>query len=261
MLRARRTWVLLGTFLLWITFPAGAATDTDGNLQVVVSVYNDAGSSTTELAQAEQEAARIFDHAGIDVVWADCTSSPTHAGPDALVRAGEQSSPVLASSSLSPESTAGLRPAGGWGTPASTSAGHGECVRFEWPTHLEVRILSGSGSTNSDVFGMAFLSAEGTGCYSDVFYERARELHNNWDFSLAVVIGNVIAHELGHLLLGSNSHASAGIMRARWQGEDLHRAAKADLWFTAQQAESMRRKLIAAHPRRAPLLMSARSSF
>ncbi len=261
MLRARRTWLVLGTFFLWITFPAAAETYIDENPQLVVSVYNDAGISSAELAEAEKEAARIFGHAGIDLVWADCASAATHVGPDALVRAGEQSSPGLASSSLSHERTAGLRRAERVGAPASTSADDAECVRFEWPAHLEVRISGGSSRGNSDVFGVAFLSAEGTGCYSDVFYERARELHNSWNFPLAVVIGTVMAHELGHLLLGSNSHASAGIMRARWQGEDLHRAVRADLRFTDQQAESMRRKLIAARLHRAPLLMSARSSF
>ena len=261
MLRARRTWLVLGTFFLGHTFPAAAESYTDENPQLVVSVYNDAGASSAEMAQAEQEAAKIFGHAGIDLLWLDCASSATNVGPDAFVRAGEQASPDLVSPSLSPERSAGLRPPWRVRTPASTSADDAECVRFEWPVHLEVRISRGSSRGNSDVFGVAFLSAEGTGCYSDVFYERARELHNSWNFPLAVVIGTVMAHELGHLLLGSNSHASAGIMRARWQGEDLHRAGRADLRFTDQQAESMRRKLIAARLHRAPLLMSARSSF
>ena len=255
MLRARKTWLVLGTFFLWVTFPAGAETDSDEDALLFVSVYNDVGVSAAELAQTEQEATRIFADAGIDVRWTEC-SSPTHVGPDALVRAGEQSSPGLASSGLPPKKTAGRA-----GAPVPTWIDDNECVRFEWPRHLEVRILPGSSHGNSDVFGVAFLSAEGTGCYSNIFYERARELHNNWDFSLAVVMGNVIAHELGHLLLGSSSHASAGIMRAHWRGEDLHRAERSDLWFTAQQAESMRRRLIAAHPRRTPLSMSARSSF
>ena len=261
MLRARRTWLVLGTLFLGLTFPAAAETYIDEDAQLIVSVYNDAGVSSAELAEAEKEAARIFGHAGIDLVWADCASSATHVGPDALVRAGEESSPDLASPDLASHRTAGLRPTERAGAPAPTWIDDTECVSFEWPAHLEVRISRGSSRGNSDVFGMAFLSAEGTGCYSDVFYERARELHNSWNFPLAVVMGNVMAHELGHLLLGSNSHASAGIMRARWQSEDLHRAVRADLRFTDQQAESMRRKLIAARLHCAPLLMSARSSF
>jgi hypothetical protein len=253
--------MLLGTFFLWLTFPAGVEAYSDGNAQVVVAVYNDAGVSAGELAQAERKGARIFAGAGIDVVWVDCTSSATHAGPDALVRAGEQSSPGLALSSLPTKRIAGRRGAGPAGAPAPTWVDDAECVQFDWPTHLEVRILSGSGGANDDIFGVAFLSAQGTGCYSNVFYGRARELHNSWNFPLADVVGNLMAHELGHLLLGSNSHAPAGIMRARWQGDDLRRAARSNLWFTSEQAENMRRKLIAARPRPVPSVMSARSSF
>ena len=87
---------------------------------------------------------------------------------------------------------------------------------------------------------MAFLSAEGTGCYSDVFYDRATELHANWNVGLADILGNVMAHELGHLLLGSNSHAGTGIMRAHWQGEELRRLSQGGLWFTNEQGDHMR---------------------
>ena len=80
-----------------------------------------------------------------------------------------------------------------------------------------MRIAPRSASSASEVFGVAFLSDEGTGCYSDVFYERALELHADWNVALSDILENVMAHELGHLLLGSNSHSAAGIMRAQWQ--------------------------------------------
>ena len=99
------------------------------------------------------------------------------------------------------------------------------------------------------MFGVAFLSDEGTGCYSDVFYDRVAELHADWNVGLADILGNVMAHELGHLLLGSNSHAGAGIMRAHWQGEELRRVSRSGLWFTnerrrshAQEADRTRRR-------------------
>jgi hypothetical protein len=90
------------------------------------------------------------------------------------------------------------------------------------------------------------LSAEGTGCYSDVFYDRAVSLNADWHVSLTDILGNVMAHELGHLLLGSNSHTATGIMRARWQTEELRRAGEGSLLFNAEQAERMRGKLRAA---------------
>jgi len=139
-----------------------------------------------------------------------------------------------------------------------TSTDTGGCERFDWPTHLSLRILPRSLLSGNEVFGVAFLSLDGTGCYSDVFYDRAVALRADGKVGLADILGNVMAHELGHLLLGSNAHAPWGIMRAHWQGEELRRVAKGNLLFTADQAEHMRRKLIAGRP---SLVVAAQSSY
>ena len=258
-----KTCLLLVTFLLGFTFPAWPEAYPHERPQVFVSVYDDAGVSAAVLIQAEQRAARIFDEAGVDVVWKNCPTSRTHVGPDALVRAGEQSSPGFLGGAeqrgLRQEqlNTAGPRLAGRVGAPAPTRSGL-DCVSFAWPTRLAVRIAPQSASSASEVFGVAFLSDEGTGCYSDVFYDRARELHADWNVGLSDILGNVMAHELGHLLLGSNSHSAAGIMRAQWQGEELHRLSRGSLWFTSEQASHMRGKLNGASP---PAALTASSSY
>jgi hypothetical protein len=253
-LQVSKTCPLLSTLLLGFTFPVWAQTYLGENLQVLVSVYDDAGVPARVLAHAEKETAKIFDHAGVDVVWKNCSSSANPVGPDALVRSGKQGSP----SSVF-EENAGLRPAGRAGAPAPTSSilDNLDCSRLDWPTHLAVRVLPQSRRSAGEVFGVAFLSSEGTGCYSDVFYDRTTELQTSWHVSLADILGNVIAHELGHLLLGSNSHASMGIMKGRWQGEELRRAARGGLLFTAEQSDHMRAKL-KAHP---PLAVTAQSNY
>jgi hypothetical protein len=234
-----KTCLLLGTLPLLYAFPLRAQTGSAYNQQVTVSVYDDVGISTSALAQAEHKAARIFANAGLDVVWNNCSSSTSDIGEDVLVRGGEQSSPgsVL-------ERGAGLNPAGQVGTPAPAPRGS-DCGWLEWPTHLAVRIVRQSRHWPHEVFGLAFLSAEGTGCYSDVFYDRATELQSAWNVDLSDILGNVMAHELGHLLLGSNAHASAGIMQARWKDEELNRMVRGNLLFTAEQANNMRAKLTA----------------
>ncbi len=93
MLQSWKTCLLLVTFALGFTFPAWPEAYPHQRPQVFVSVYDGAGVSATVLAEAERRAARIFDEAGVDVVWKNCSTSQTHAGPDALVRAGERSSP------------------------------------------------------------------------------------------------------------------------------------------------------------------------
>jgi hypothetical protein len=57
--------------------------------------------------------------------------------------------------------------------------------------------------------------------------------------SSELVFGRVIAHELGHLLLGPG-HASVGIMKARWTGEDLEPGTLKLLMFTKQQGRLVR---------------------
>ena len=54
------------------------------------------------------------------------------------------------------------------------------------------------------------------------------------------VLAAAMAHEIGHLFLGPNSHSLVGIMRARWNEGDLKRASQADFTFTAAQAKHIR---------------------
>jgi hypothetical protein len=60
---------------------------------------------------------------------------------------------------------------------------------------------------------------------------------DNSDFELPVILGCVIAHELGHLLLGSNSHSGSGIMQPRWERRQVRQAMTGDLLFTSAQAK------------------------
>ena len=180
MLQFSKTCLLLVTFLLGFTFPAWPETYPDERPQVIVSVYNDAGVAATVLAEAERRAARIFARSrsgsGLGGLFAT-----NHVGPDALVRA---------------------RRAGGLGVDCRVRPAR----RHPFST---APVLAGVRPARraNEVFGVAFLSVEGTGCYSDVFYDRALELHTDWKVGLADILGNVMAHELGHLLLGSNAHS------------------------------------------------------
>ena len=73
----------------------------------------------------------------------------------------------------------------------------------------------------ADAFGVAFLGNDGWGTFCDVFYDRILELHRDGRASEETILGMVMAHELGHLLLGSNSHSDTGIMRPKWQSENF----------------------------------------
>jgi hypothetical protein len=74
-----------------------------------------------------------------------------------------------------------------------------------------------------------------------VFYNRIQDLastHNDAD--TASILGHVIAHEIGHLLLPPGAHSRSGIMQAELNTQV---AARRGLYFTASQARQIRTRL------------------
>jgi len=54
------------------------------------------------------------------------------------------------------------------------------------------------------------------------------------------LLGRAVAHEIGHLLMGTNQHSASGIMRARWSRCDLRRG-QPDQWrFMRAEMMAMR---------------------
>jgi len=95
------------------------------------------------------------------------------------------------------------------------------------------------GKARSDfVFGEAFLGPDGKGKYADIFFNRLSQAGGR--LNIAQLLGAVSAHELGHLLLGSHSHALIGIMEPIWNSESLRRISMGTLTFTPEQRRSMR---------------------
>lgn len=100
------------------------------------------------------------------------------------------------------------------------------------------------GKTSSDlIFGEAFLGEDGTGKYSDVFFDRIKNAAGGPDMSVSNLLGAVSAHELGHLLLGTRSHSLVGIMEPVWANESLRRIGMGTLQFTREQSQLMKARL------------------
>jgi hypothetical protein len=120
----------------------------------------------------------------------------------------------------------------GWSTapPDNTPATEGF-------TPLGVHVIAQPRTLGNEVFGIAFVGADGSGQQADVFYA-AVNAHRAQD--RAVLLGAVMAHELGHLLLGSHSHTPTGIMKANWDDEALRLVAAGMASFNTEQAAQMR---------------------
>jgi len=97
-------------------------------------------------------------------------------------------------------------------------------------------------TATGDVFGMAFVDPDAIGEYIDVFYGRIQGFGNE-TLDTAGVLGHVIAHEIGHLLLGVQSHSRLGIMQPHWYGGELRKASRGNLLFTPEQSEAMRERI------------------
>ncbi len=78
-----------------------------------------------------------------------------------------------------------------------------------------------------------------------VFYGRVVDFAEEHQIEPAIVLGHVLAHETGHLLLAHRPHPSTGIMRAHWnRAHDLAILRSASgLSFTTEEAELIRRTI------------------
>lgn len=119
-----------------------------------------------------------------------------------------------------------------------------QCRDIERPAAV-VRLIPHARSFGGEVFGVSFVNGD-AGTYADLFFEPIEQLHKeNKDISLATILGDVLAHELGHLLLGSNAHSEDGIMQAHWTKDQLRRGEMGRMRFSEHQALRIRSRVAA----------------
>ncbi len=105
--------------------------------------------------------------------------------------------------------------------------------------YIVVGILHGMPSWfHSGALGYALPHAQ-TGVNATIFYDRVECWEEPGVIDLATVLGHVIAHEIGHVLLGSTEHSNSGIMRAVWSKRDFRTPSPGAAEFTAQQRAAL----------------------
>jgi hypothetical protein len=187
----------------------GSALWAEPKAKITAMVYNYAAVSPDVLARAERDAARIYERAGITIHWLDCP--------------------------LSPESAA-LFP--------------GCRVQFS-PAKLALRLLrqalASQLTREEHAYGFAIMPEDGSFAeIAIVFTDETDQVaehfdrHSGANLESGVLLGVVVAHELGHLLLGAGSHSDIGVMRANWHRKELKLIAQHTVAFTPAQVEKMR---------------------
>ena len=127
--------------------------------------------------------------------------------------------------------------------------------RFQQPDtrgYIVVRLLGSiPGSVAPGALGYALPFAD-TGAHVLIFYDRVETFAHIANEATYMVLGHAIAHEIGHVLLGSSEHASGGLMQERWTAATWRLVSAGLLAFRREEAEHMGagvRRLQARHPR------------
>ncbi len=110
--------------------------------------------------------------------------------------------------------------------------GPGECQTPPSPAERLVRLVRApeGGSHDTRCLGDALIDTQrGTGVLATVYIDRVLDLVRRLDIDHPTLLGRTIAHEIGHLLLATNSHGTSGLMRELWSPEELL-ASKTDDW-------------------------------
>lgn len=113
------------------------------------------------------------------------------------------------------------------------------CVAPCPPSRIAVRIIPELPADRANrSLGVAL--SEG-GIYATIFYPRVAEYAELRIATASQILGHAMAHEVGHLLLDAVTHARFGLMRGKWNFEDLRSIAMGDLCFSPQQSAVIQR--------------------
>ena len=112
------------------------------------------------------------------------------------------------------------------------------------PSELSVRLvrLPGTASARGELqLGYSLVdTAAGAGTLATIYADRVAWLAGEADADMPTLVGLAVAHEIGHLLLGTSAHSAKGLMRAVWSRAELQRNDAADWLFSQSDAVRMR---------------------
>ena len=116
------------------------------------------------------------------------------------------------------------------------------------PCSLTVRVVAQSPEARSRsrfVMGMAPETRVARGILAFAYYDRIRLYSEDLGLDAARMLGHVMAHELGHLLLPHGSHSTTGVMRGAWDGAQAKLVSAGLLTFSPAEAALIQQRLSA----------------
>jgi hypothetical protein len=87
--------------------------------------------------------------------------------------------------------------------------------------------------------------ARTAGALATIYLDRVEWFARAGHTSTRTVLARAVAHELGHLALGTHEHSVSGLMRQLWTCDELSRGRATDWQIPADDGTRMRRALLA----------------
>jgi hypothetical protein len=108
---------------------------------------------------------------------------------------------------------------------------------------LVVRFVRGlPASVLPGALGVSRPSAQ-IGGHVNVFYDRIEAVARTVQPGAVKILGSALAHEIGHVLLGSEQHSLNGIMKGVWTRADYQHLATRPLEFQSHEADVLREEV------------------
>lgn len=193
------------------TIGQNAAASTNPRPTLTIQVINSAHVKEKTVIKAEEIAARIFRKAGIEIRWTDAFQLSTdpqgnHGSEDSanLSLIHLNIAPQVLRELSIPKAAMGLAP------------GNGRNRQWAYVFYDRIKGMAKI-QMQARMMGDALTSA-----------------------TPAQILGNAMAHEVGHLLLNLTGHSAIGLMRGDWNLDDLRDISYGKLNFTSQQTEAIR---------------------
>ena len=168
---------------------------------IFIRSYNNFGVPAADLAAAREHAQAILQEAGLNVVWTDCWVGDRRQAP---------------------------------GAPRCQEPVGGDIV-------LRLQKTGDADRSKFVSMGFSLVGIAGAAPFlATVYVDRVESVARGAGIDARRVLGLAIAHEIGHVLLNSNSHAPSGLMRADWSRTELRRKDAAAWQFLDGEAAHVR---------------------
>jgi hypothetical protein len=115
------------------------------------------------------------------------------------------------------------------------------CAHPRTPQEVVVRLVADASRVKAaDVLGFSTVGAHQIASLATVLADHVNVAAERTQLASGTLLGRVIAHEIGHLLLASSQHADAGLMRAVWRDDEIRRDLPVYWIFSKAEARQLR---------------------